>query len=195
MASAIQYGYTDWVSRKDRYINLEQYMLSMLFFLSCGNSESEIIDSIKEKRSTVSSKSTARTEEENVAMTIRQLSVYDGDIVCSKLTKQDRQSTLTYIVEHISLPPWAPMRAATCLAKLYPEEAQEDLVRWVENPETKGLAFLLTRQIKSMPEPVARRIALAGLNGPFSAEIRSRLVQINDSRIKDILPKSLEQNP
>ena len=170
-------------------------MLSMLFFLSCGNSESEIVDTTKETQNSISTKSIVGTEEENMAMTVRQLSVYDGNIVCSNLPKQERQSTLTYIVENISLPPWAPMRAATCLAKLYPEEAQEDLVRWVESPEMKGLAFLLTKQIKTMPDPVAQRIAVAGLNGPFSAEIRTRLAKLNDSRLKDILPRYIEQNP
>ena len=161
-------------------------MLSMLpFFVACGSTQTEI--------PTVSENSEAQVPEliqnssDTIEATVRQLSVYDGTISCDKLPTKNRQETLTHIVDNVSLPPWAPMRAATCLTKLYPAEAQEDLIRWVENPKTKGLAFLLTKQIQTLPDPVAKRVASAGLKGPFAEEFRSRLIKQNDARLTDIL--------
>ena len=79
------------------------------------------------------------------------------------------------------------MRAATCLSRLYPEESQEDFVRWVANPKTKGLAILLTKQIPIFPDPVAKKVAIAGLQGPFAEDVRMRLINLSDTRLTDIL--------
>ena len=169
-----------------QYITLERHMLSMLpFFVACGSTQTELPTALENSESQVPDHT--QNTSDPIQTTIRQLSVYDGTITCDKLPSQNRQETLTHIVDNVGLPPWAPMRAATCLTKLYPEEAQEDLIRWVENPQTKGLAFLLTKQIQTLPTPVAKRVASAGLKGPFAEEFRSRLIKQNDVRLTDIL--------
>lgn len=159
----------------------------LLFFFACGTSQVEIQKNTKSVDDSLSIHDSKEHLDENIQKTIRQLSVYDGDIVCESLPEKDRQSTLTYIVENVSRPPWAPMRAATCLAKVYPEEAQEELVRWVGNSKTKGLALLITKQIHTLPTAVAQRVASAGLKGPFAEELRVRLIKQNDERLRELL--------
>lgn len=119
---------------------------------------------------------------------IRQLSAYDGNGDCENLPKENLQERLTHIVDHVARPPWAPMRAASCLAKMYPEAAETDLIRWVENPKTKGLAFLLAGQIKELPKAVAFRVAQAGLDGPHAKDFRVRLIKVQDPRLQELLP-------
>ena len=168
-------------------------MLSMFtFFVACGSTPTEVPNTLEAQDMVLP---TNNDPDERRQATIRQLSVYDGHLECEKLPSTDRQSTLTYIVENVSRPPWAPMRAATCLAKLYPEESQDDLVRWVANPKTKGLAFLLTKQIPNLPEPVAKKVAIAGLQGPFAEDVRTRLINLDDTRLTEILHTNIQSQP
>jgi hypothetical protein len=163
-------------------------MLSMsLFFVACGPVQTEKQSVSKEEQSNPPTQHSQNTIEEEMQTTLRLLSAYDGNIDCEHLPKKDRQSTLTYIIDNVSLPPWAPMRAATCLTRLYPEESEEEMIRWVENPKTKGLAFLLTKQMNILPKPVALRVTSAGLKGPFAEDFRARLIKINDVRLIDVL--------
>ena len=120
---------------------------------------------------------------------VRTLSVRDSGLDCQTLKADDLQMDLTYVVENVTRPPWAGMRAAACLAELYPTEAQPDFVRWVQDPKTKGLAFLLAGQIKRLPDPVAIEVAQAGLSGPHAPDFRVRLEKVNDIRMKDLLDK------
>ena len=84
------------------------------------------------------------------------------------------------------------MRAAACLAQRYPQQAEKDLIGWVENPKTKGLAFLLAGQLHTLPDDVAKNIATAGLKGPHKRDFRVRLVRLQDPRISPILERIKE---
>src|SRR5687767_12273412 len=59
--------------------------------------------------------------------------------------------TLLSVVNEISRPPWAPMRAASCLVQHHAAEIQPDLERWVVAPELKGLGRLVLDSLDQMP--------------------------------------------
>ncbi len=71
--------------------------------------------------------------------------------------------TLLHVVDHTSMPPWAPMRAAECLMEVHPTEIESRLLRWVTTPELKGLGRLTLGQLDRMPVEVATRVATEAL--------------------------------
>ncbi len=75
---------------------------------------------------------------------------------------------LTEVVEHAELPPWLPLRAATCLAQL-PQPPLDQLRRWALDPATPALAKVTARHLSLLPEPVARELAQSVLEGPHAA--------------------------
>ncbi|MEC7987914.1 MAG: hypothetical protein VX278_22290 [Myxococcota bacterium] len=120
---------------------------------------------------------------------VRRLSVRDTGLDCKTLEAVNLREELTYVVENVSRPPWAGMRAAACLAELFPNESKTDFVRWVKDPNTKGLAFLLAGQLEKLPDPVAIDVAEAALSGPHAPDFRIRLEKVNDIRMKELLEK------
>jgi hypothetical protein len=75
--------------------------------------------------------------------------------------------TLLQVVDEIARPPWAPMRAASCLVQHHAAEIQPDLERWVVAPELKGLGRLVLDSLDRMPPEVAVPVARKALeSGP-----------------------------
>ena len=94
-------------------------MFPFFVLLACGSSEqsqqmTSVPPPIEQPSVAVGSSS---FDEENTKDLIRILSAYDGKSNCTGLPEQGLQEKLTHIVEHVSLPPWAPMRAASCLSQ------------------------------------------------------------------------------
>lgn len=107
----------------------------------------------------------------------RALSLKDGGPSCEEVEAlaADPVATLASVAEHAEMPPWVGMRAAHCLTTRHAEAAQDRFVAWVANPNLRGMALLLADDLTAMPEPVALRVATAGLAGPHSADLRKRL--------------------
>ena len=119
---------------------------------------------------------------------VQTLSTREQQISCSILTHEKTLKTdLTTIVDTIERPPWVPMRAATCLAELFPIKSQSDLSRWISDPQKKGLAFLIAGLVPNLPDDVARSVVEKGLNGPHEAQVRMRLTKQKDPRSMPLL--------
>ena len=118
---------------------------------------------------------------------VTQLSARDSQLDCTQLPTTELRTELISIVDTVERPPWVPMRAAACLAELFPAESQEDLLRWIATPDKKGLAFLIAGQLPKLPDDIAKNVAQAGLNGPHAQEIRLRITKQNDPRLAPLL--------
>jgi hypothetical protein len=113
---------------------------------------------------------------------IRQLSMRDGSPSCESLSKgnDEFQRDLKIIVEHVTHPPWAGMRAASCVIELYPEQSLNTFEEWMTQENTMGLAYLLSSKLSEMPESIAIPVAEAGLSGPHSKGVLER-IRLNQS--------------
>jgi hypothetical protein len=85
-----------------------------------------------------------------------------------------------------TMPPWLPMRAATCLITQHPAEARADFVTWVTTPEDKGLALLVLDHLDALPPDVATEVAKAAVSGPFPEEARERIAKSAAPEIRAI---------
>lgn len=87
---------------------------------------------------------------------------------CATLTEdlESPAKTLNRIVETVTMPPWVPMRAATCMLDEHLDEAIPFVQDWLRNTETAGLAKLVQRRIDRMPTLAAEPIQKTALEGP-----------------------------
>ena len=100
---------------------------------------------------------------------VRSLSPRHGAPVCADLGTS--ATALQDVVTHVSMPPWVPMRAASCLIELHHETSEERFLTWVSDPAMKGLGRMLLRRLDTLPEPLSLRIVDAGLKGELKAEV------------------------
>ena len=89
-------------------------------------------------------------------------------------------ATLRHVVQEVQMPPWAPMRAAECLQRNHAQEVRDDLLRWVSEPEMKGLGRQVVGLLDVLPEPLAVEVAREALVGPVAE--RARVVMARDTR-------------
>jgi hypothetical protein len=73
--------------------------------------------------------------------------------------------TLLHVVDHTSMPPWSPMRAAECLIEHHATDIEARLVQWVGDEELKGLGRLTVARLDRMPVEVGAHVARAALQG------------------------------
>lgn len=108
---------------------------------------------------------------------IRALSTRDAGPTCADLEAMSASpvADLTAIVETVSMPPMVPMRAADCLVSRHAAEAEATLAKWVVDPNTKGLAMLVTDRVGAIPEDVAVRLATGALAGPHAAAVKGAI--------------------
>jgi hypothetical protein len=78
-------------------------------------------------------------------------------------------ATLDTVVHGPSLPPWVPMRAATCLVDQHLQDGEKAITGWLEDPKMLGLARLVMRRLADMPAPIAKRLETAALRGPHQS--------------------------
>ena len=101
---------------------------------------------------------------------------WDGDCATVEALATEPVQTLQNIVDHASAPPWAPMRAATCLLRGHATEKQAEIERWVTEPELLGLGILTLQQIDDLPEAVALSVAERALaSGQTELDAQERL--------------------
>jgi hypothetical protein len=91
---------------------------------------------------------------------------------------------LRAVVAHASMPPWAPMRAAQCIATRHAIEARDDLVSWVSEERTRGLALLVLSNLDAMDRAVALEVARAAIAGPLAEDARARLVEADAAELR-----------
>lgn len=68
---------------------------------------------------------------------------------------------LLAVVAQVTVPPWAPMRAADCLIRAHAAEPEVSaaLRQWVADPELKGLGRLVVVHLDELDEPLALDLA------------------------------------
>jgi hypothetical protein len=130
-------------------------------------------------------------DSDELATVVRALSSRDP-VTCSAIESLTSTPvpTLLAVVDGVTMPPYAPMRAADCLIRGHAAEVQPQLERWVVAPELKGLGRLVLSGIDAMPLEVALpvvRTAIATGSDPDLAvrkagaavapEIRALVVQ------------------
>lgn len=85
------------------------------------------------------------------------------------------REALEAIVDTVTAPPWAPMRAAQCLIDGHAAAAQARFERWVEDPALKGLGRLVLGQLDRLPVEVAVAVSRKALAGSDPALARERI--------------------
>ena len=116
------------------------------------------------------------------------LSGHDA-LPCSSLSFVDQTPWLELndIVENVSKPPWAGMRAASCMIELYPKESSALFLDWIVDEKKKGLAYLLASNIDSLPVEQALALVAAALKGPCQEGCKIRFQKSqNESILKMI---------
>jgi len=100
---------------------------------------------------------------------VQSLSVRHGAPSCATLTATAEE--LADVVTHVAMPPWVPMRAATCLVEQHAEGSEPQFLAWVTEPEKLGLGRLLLRRLDGLPDALALRIVQTGVHGPLRDEV------------------------
>jgi hypothetical protein len=118
------------------------------------------------------------------------LSVRDPEPECAAVEALSATpaQTLLEVVEHASQPPWAGMRAATCLILGHGEAMAPTLASWVQDPDRRGLALLVLDQLDQLPEAQALELAQQALAGPHAADVPSRLARSQRPALHALVP-------
>jgi len=77
---------------------------------------------------------------------------------------------LLHIVDHVPMPPQAPMRAANCVLERHAEAAKDDVLSWVKREDTKGLGKLVLQKLDTLPESIAVDAARVAVAGPLAED-------------------------
>ncbi|MBA2320208.1 MAG: hypothetical protein H0V89_03545 [Deltaproteobacteria bacterium] len=120
---------------------------------------------------------------------LQQLSLRDGSPACAEMEVglSDPRASWKAVVDHVSMPPWAPMRAADCLISGHSAASRADLVGWVTRPELKGLGLLALGRLDVMPQDVATEVASAAITrGPDPAGARVRVARSANPAIAEL---------
>jgi hypothetical protein len=86
---------------------------------------------------------------------------------------RDPAAALAAVVETVELPPWVPLRAARCAARL--PSAEPAVRRWVVDAARPGLAEVVVDALRQVEPARAVPLARAALAGPHADRIRERL--------------------
>jgi len=127
------------------------------------------------------------TPEQQVLYT--ELKVRDAPKSCALLSAgcADPVADFLFVVEHAEQPPWAGMRAASCLLELHAEAAAPHIGLWLQDPQAKGLALLTLQKLDDMPLTVADGLARAALGGPHADEARTRLAAASRDELRALV--------
>lgn len=120
----------------------------------------------------------------------RALAVRDPEPVCAEVEAlvPEPVASLAMIAEDIPMPPWAGMRAASCLARGHAEAAEGKLRDWVVAEEGTGLAILVLQHLDQMPEPVAVELVRDALEGPWAQEASDAAAGSDRPAVRALLP-------
>ena len=117
------------------------------------------------------------------------LSHRDKSPSCDELDAMVDDPVAAYeqIIDHAQQPPWAPMRAASCLIENHGLAAQARIESWVITPELRGLALLTFNNIDKLPVEVAISLSQRAVTeGPFLRDAKRRLAKSQHLEIQKI---------
>ncbi len=103
------------------------------------------------------------------------------------LTPTPRE-TLLEVVEQVSMPPWAPMKAADCLVRNHPLDVIPQMEAWVTDPNLLGLGRLVLGRIDQMPVEAALPVARKALVGSDPELARARVGAAAAPELSTLVP-------
>ncbi len=121
------------------------------------------------------------------------LSIRDPAPSCAEVEAlaADPLDALRTVVERATMPPWAPMRAAHCIATRHATEARADLLSWVGSEDTRGLGLVVLDSMSTMDEPLALELAGAALAGPLAEDAKTRLVEHDSAALRALVDQPM----
>ena len=110
----------------------------------------------------------------------RELSARDGVASCEKLQESysDLQDGLKSLVSNDIKPSYVPIRAATCLLELYPEDL-ETYQAWMQKTEMLGLARLTVSRLETLPITISVSLTETALKGNNALKLLPKLQKIS----------------
>ncbi len=126
----------------------------------------------------------------------RALSARDPAPSCAEVEalSETPVADLVYVVEHATQPPWAGMRAASCLVERHAEEARDEILAWVGDAGKRGLAILVFDKVDALPEGLALEVARSGLAGPLAEDARTRLARAERAEVRALAERPVEED-
>ena len=124
------------------------------------------------------------------ARVILLLSGRDGAPPCETLDAElvDPVASYARIVEHVAMPPWAPMQAARCLTENHFGAAEDTVREWLVHPDKAGLATLALARLHKLPASRARGLATDALRGPHRAIAERALSRSPTEELRQLVP-------
>lgn len=95
-------------------------------------------------------------------------------------------SDLIWLAENATQPSWVAIRAAECVLELDAETAAPALTRWMQGPNTLGLALTTVQALDTLPMTVAQPLLEAGLKGALADEVRPRALRLTTPALRQI---------
>jgi hypothetical protein len=113
------------------------------------------------------------------AAAVRAFSLRDASPPCAQIEADlpDPAASLEAIVDHVAMPPWAPMRAAACLVERHADARRVTLESWVGDPARKGLARLVFNRLHLLDTTTAELLAERALLGPLQSDARAAMLR------------------
>ena len=99
-----------------------------------------------------------------------------------------------WLAEHAERPSWVAIRSAECVLELYAEPAVSDLTRWMQSPDTLGLALTTVHAMDRVPVSVAQTVLQAGLAGPLADALRPRVQRLTTPALRQLAAEPLPAN-
>ena len=121
------------------------------------------------------------------AALLRALSSRDAAPSCADLDAQtpDPVTDYRWIVEHVTMPPTAGIRAAECLVVGHAAAAADLLRRWVSEPQLKGFGWVTLRHLDRVEPTLARELATLSLTaGPDPAGAAKRIRKLESAELR-----------
>ena len=123
-----------------------------------------------------------------------ELSNRDGIYSCEKLQEaySDLQYQLKNLVSNEIKPSYVPIRAATCLLELYPQDL-ETYQDWMDKKETLGLARLTTSKLETLPITISIPLVETALKGENASKLLPRLQKIENKEVQSIVMRHIQK--
>jgi hypothetical protein len=128
---------------------------------------------------------------------IRALSSRDGAPPCEQLEAlvPDPVASFERVVEHVSMPPWAPMHAAACIIENHAHEHADLLASWTTGERTKGLAKLVFHRLHLLDDDQALELVETARTGPWTRELDRSLATSPKGALRDLAQPVPTTNP
>jgi hypothetical protein len=119
---------------------------------------------------------------------IRALSARDGAPPCAELEALVPEPVESFerVVEHVAMPPWAPMHAAACIIENHAHERADLLASWTTGERTKGLAKLVFHRLHLLDDDQAVELVEAARTGPWAVALDRSLTASPKGWLRDL---------